>query len=79
MTSETTRMAEAELSAEVDRLRAENDRLQWENERLQNLLLESVPKTWLTREQRLEIAVRQHLGDVPVVKDEDRLAARGML
>ena len=54
MTSETTRMAEAELSAEVDRLRAENERLQAE-------LLASVPKRWLTREQELEATLRQHL------------------
>jgi len=54
MTSETTRMAEAELSAEVDRLRAENERLQAE-------LLASVPKRWLTREQEIEATLRQHL------------------
>ena len=54
MTSETTRMAEAELSAEVDRLRAQVDRLQAE-------LLASVPKRWLTREQELEATLRQHL------------------
>ena len=54
MTSETTRMAEAELSAEVDRLRAEVDRLQAE-------LLALVPKRWLTREQELEATLRQHL------------------
>ena len=57
MTSETTRMAEAELSAEVDRLRAENERLQAE-------LLASVPKRWLTREQELEATLRQHLAGV---------------
>ena len=54
MTSETTRMAEAELSAEVDRLRAEN-------ERLRALLLDAVPKWCLTREQQLEATLRQHL------------------
>jgi len=52
--SETTRMAEAELLAEVDRLRAEVDRLQ-------AALLASVPKRWLTREQELEATLRQHL------------------
>jgi hypothetical protein len=52
--SETTRLAEAELLAEVDRLRAENERLQAE-------LLASVPKRWLTREQELEATLRQHL------------------
>ena len=57
MTSETTRMAEAELSAEVDRLRAENERLQAE-------LLASVPKRWLTREQEIEATLRQHLAGV---------------
>ena len=57
MTSETTRMAEAELLAEVDRLRAEVDRLQ-------AALLASVPLRWLTREQRIEVALRQHLGSV---------------
>ena len=57
MTSETTRLAEAELSAEVDRLRAENERLQAE-------LLASVPKRWLTREQELEATLRQHLAGV---------------
>ena len=61
MTSETTRMAEAELSAEVDRLRAEN-------ERLKTLLANSVPKADLTREQRIEVALRQHLADATVVK-----------
>ena len=54
MISETTRLAEAELLAEVDRLRAENERLQAE-------LLASVPKRWLTREQELEATLRQHL------------------
>jgi hypothetical protein len=57
MISETTRLAEAELSAEVDRLRAENERLQAE-------LLASVPKRWLTREQELEATLRQHLAGV---------------
>jgi hypothetical protein len=47
-------MAEAELLAEVDRLRAEVDRLQ-------AALLASVPKRWLTREQELEATLRQHL------------------
>ena len=61
MTSETTRMAEAELSAEVDRLRAEN-------ERLKTLLANSVPKADLTREQRIEVALRQHLADATMVK-----------
>ena len=54
-------MAEAQLSAEVDRLRAEN-------ERLKTLLLDCVPKAWLTREQRIEVALRQHLADATVVK-----------
>lgn len=54
MTSETTRMAEAELSAEVDRLRAEN-------ERLLTALAASVPKRWLTREQIIEAELRQAL------------------
>jgi len=57
MISETTRLAEAELLAEVDRLRAENERLQAE-------LLASVPKRWLTREQELEATLRQHLAGV---------------
>ena len=57
MTSETTRLAEAELSAEVNRLRAQVDRLQAE-------LLASVPKRWLTREQELEATLRQHLAGV---------------
>ena len=61
MTSETTRMAEAELSAEVDRLRAEN-------ERLLTALAASVPKAYLTREQRIEAALRQHLAGVSEVK-----------
>ena len=61
MTSETTRMAEAELSAEVDRLRAEVDRLQ-------AALLASVPKRWLTREQVVEATLRQHLAGVSEVK-----------
>lgn len=54
MTSETTRMAEAELSAEVDRLRAEN-------ERLLTALAASVPKRWLTREQVVEAELRRAL------------------
>ena len=57
MTSETTRMAEAELSAEVDRLRAEN-------ERLLTALAASVPKAYLTREQVVEATLRQHLAGV---------------
>ena len=57
MTSETTRTAEAELSAEVDRLRAEVDRLT-------TALLDAVPKRWLTREQELEATLRQHLAGV---------------
>lgn len=61
MTSETTRMTEAELSAEVDRLRAEVTRLE-------RLLAHSVPKANLTREQRIEVALRQHLADAPVVR-----------
>lgn len=61
MTSETTRVTEAELLAEVDRLRLEN-------ERLQTLLLDSVPKAWLTREQRIEVAIRQLLDAAPAVK-----------
>ena len=61
MTSETTRLAEAQLSAEVDRLRAEN-------ERLKTLLANSVPKADLTREQRIEVALRQHLADATVVR-----------
>ena len=54
MTSETTRMAEAELLAEVDRLRAEN-------ERLLTALAASVPKRWLTREQVVEAELRRAL------------------
>lgn len=61
MTSETTRMAEAELSTEVDRLRAEVARLE-------TRLANSVPKASLTREQRIEVALRQHLADAPVVR-----------
>jgi uncharacterized protein YlxW (UPF0749 family) len=61
VTSETTRLAEAELSAEVDRLRAEVDRLRSQVDRLQAALLASVPKRWLTREQELEATLRQHL------------------
>lgn len=57
MTSETTRMAEAELLAEVDRLRDEF-------ERLREALLDSVPKRWLTREQQIEATLRQHLANV---------------
>jgi hypothetical protein len=49
-------MAEAELLAEVDRLREEN-------ERLLTALAASVPKRWLTREQELEATLRQHLGN----------------
>ncbi len=51
MTSETTRMAEAE------RLRAEN-------ERLLTALAASVPTSLLTREQRIEATLRQHLAGV---------------
>ena len=54
MTSETTRMAEAELLAEVDRLRAEN-------ERLLTALAASVPKAYLTREQVVEAELRRVL------------------
>ena len=54
MTSETTRLAEAELSAEVDRLRAEN-------ERLLTALAGAVPKQWLTREQVIEAELRRAL------------------
>ena len=61
MTSETTRNSEAELSAEVDRLRAEV-------ERLKTLLLDCVPKAWLTREQRIEVALRQRLAGATVAK-----------
>jgi hypothetical protein len=61
VTSETTRMAEAELSAEVDRLRAE---MAW----LKVLLANSVPTSLLTREQRIEATLRQHLADAPVVR-----------
>jgi hypothetical protein len=57
VTSETTRMAEAELLAEVDRLRAEVDRLT-------TALGASVPKRFLTREQELEASLRQHLAGV---------------
>ena len=61
MTSETTRMAEAELLAEVDRLR-------WEVEKLREMLADAVPLRWLTREQRIEVALRQHLADATVVR-----------
>lgn len=54
MTSETTRMAEAELLAEVDRLRADN-------ERLLTALAASIPKRWLTREQVVEAELRRAL------------------
>jgi hypothetical protein len=57
MTSETTRLAEAELLAEVDRLREEN-------ERLRLALADSVPKRWLTREQRFEAFARERLSSV---------------
>lgn len=56
MISETTRMAEEELLAEVDRLRAE---MAW----LKVLLANSVPTSLLTREQRIEATLRQHLGN----------------
>ena len=52
-------MAEAELSAEIDRLRAE---VEW----LRVLLANSVPLRWMTREQRIEVALRQHLADATV-------------
>ena len=61
MTSETTRMAEAELLDEVDRLRAEN-------ERLLTALAASVPKRFLTREQELEATLRQHLAGVSAAR-----------
>lgn len=61
MTSETTRMAEAQLLAELEGLR-------WEVEKLREMLADSVPKSLLTREQLLEVAVRQHLADAPVVR-----------
>jgi hypothetical protein len=51
-------MAEAELSAEVDRLR-------WEVEKLRELLADAVPLRCLTREQRVEVALRQHLAGEP--------------
>jgi hypothetical protein len=54
MTSETTRLTEAELLAEVDRLRAEV-------ERLTTALGASMPKRFLTREQEIEATLRQHL------------------
>jgi len=54
MISETTRLAEAELSAEVDRLRAEN-------ERLLTALAASVPKAYLTREQVIDAEMRRVL------------------
>jgi hypothetical protein len=56
VTSETTRLAEAELLAEVDRLRAEVDRLQ-------TALGASVPKRFLTREQQIEAELRRALGN----------------
>ena len=61
MTSETTRMAEVKLLAELDRLRAE---VEW----LKVLLANSVPKIDLTREQRIEVALRHHLADATVVR-----------
>ena len=57
MTSETTRLAEAELLAEVDRLREEN-------ERLRLALANSIPKRFLTREQRFEAFARERLSSV---------------
>ena len=57
MTSETARLAEADLLAEIDRLRAEN-------ERLLTALAASVPKRWLTREQRFEAFARERLSSV---------------
>lgn len=35
---------------------------------LEGMLADAVPLRWLTREQRIEVALRQHLADVPVVK-----------
>jgi hypothetical protein len=54
MTSETTRLTEAELLAEVDRLRAQV-------ERLTTALGASMPKRFLTREQLLEAELRRAL------------------
>ena len=54
MLSETTRLAEAELLAELDRLREENDRLR-------TALAASIPKTYLTREQVIEAELRRSL------------------
>lgn len=35
---------------------------------LEGMLADAVPLRWLTREQRIEVALRQHLADAPVVK-----------
>jgi hypothetical protein len=64
MISETTRLAEAELLAEVDRLREEN-------ERLRLALLDSVPKRWLTREQRFEAFARERLSSLRTTPMDD--------
>ena len=101
MTSETTRMAEAELSAEVDRRRHENkvlyamfDRSRhqiadaagmtrgygWNSladeirqmkadlDMARAQLEQSIEVRWLTREQRIEVALRQHLAGATAVK-----------
>jgi hypothetical protein len=36
--------------------------------RLRELLADAVPMRWLTREQRIEVALRQHLAGATVVK-----------
>lgn len=35
---------------------------------LEGMLADAVPLRWLTREQRIEVALRQHLADAPVVR-----------
>lgn len=35
---------------------------------LEGMLADAVPLRWLTREQRIEVALRQHLADAPGVK-----------
>ena len=35
---------------------------------LESMLADAVPLRWLTREQRIEVALRQHLADATVVK-----------
>ncbi len=55
-TAAATKVAD-ELLAEIDRLRAQVDRLQ-------ATLLASVPKRWLTREQRFEAFARERLSSV---------------